>query len=194
MEGFLRRRGMAPRGGEAMRRVMYGAACTLDGFIADLQHGVEWLRWSDDVSAISQASLRDADTLVMGRKTYDASRRMGSGPHAGFRNVIFSKTLGAGSVPGAEVIGEDAVAVVKRMRADEGAGICVLGGGELGAALLDADLIDEVGVNIHPLLLGRGIPMFPGRRRSLDLELIEGRAIQYGCIHALYRVVRSGSR
>ena len=174
-----------------MRRVIYGAACTLDGFIATVDHGVEWLRWSDDVSAISQASLKNVDTMVMGRKTYDAARRMGSGAYAGFRNIVFSKTLGPDSAPGIDVIAEDAVAVLTRLKAGDGGGICVLGGAKLATALLNADLIDEVGVNIHPVLLGQGIPMFLSRDHALDLELIEGRLIQHGCLYALYRVVRS---
>jgi dihydrofolate reductase len=171
-----------------MRRVIYGAACSLDGFIARLDHGVDWLRYSGDVAAITDASLRGVDTMVMGRKTYEAARRLGSGSYPGFRNLVFSRTLEPVSAADVEIISDDAVSVMRRLKSAEGGGICVLGGGELAAVLLDANLIDEVGVNIHPVLLGRGIPMFPGRQRQLGLELIETRAIEHGCIYALYRV------
>jgi dihydrofolate reductase len=154
---------------------------------------VDWLRWSDDVSAITKATLTDVDTMVMGRKTYDVARRMGSGIYAGFRNIVFSRTPGLESPPEVDVIAEDAAKVLRRLKAGDGAGICVLGGGELAAALLDADVIDEVGVNIHPILLGSGVPMFPSRQRSLDLELIESRPIEHGCIFARYRVTRPGA-
>src|SRR5688572_20007796 len=106
-----------------MRRVIYGAACTLDGFIAGLDHSVAWLRWSDDVSAISQASLVGVDTMVMGRKTYEVARRMGSGYYRGFRNVVFSKTLGPESAPGVDVIAADAAVVIGRLKSGDGAGI-----------------------------------------------------------------------
>jgi dihydrofolate reductase len=176
-----------------MRRVIYGAACSLDGFIARLDHGVDWLHWSSEVAAISQASLHGVDTIVMGRKTFEVARRAGSGSYAGFKNLVFSRTLQPEATGDIELIAEDAVTVIGRLKSGAGGGICVLGGGELAADLLDADLIDEVGVNVHPVLLGRGIPMFPSRSRQVDLELIEARPIERGCVYALYRVARPAS-
>jgi dihydrofolate reductase len=103
---------------------------------------------------------------------------------------VFSRTLTPESAPGVELSREDAATFVARLKTAPGGGICVMGGGELAASLLDADLVDEVGLNIHPVLLGDGIPMFPTRRIPLELELIETRAIAHGCVYALYRVNR----
>jgi dihydrofolate reductase len=67
--------------------------------------------------------------------------------------------------------------------------ICVLGGGDLAASLFHAGVIDEVGLNIHPVLLGSGVPFFRDAGR-IGLELIESRSIAGGCVYALYRVRR----
>jgi dihydrofolate reductase len=64
-----------------------------------------------------------------------------------------------------------------------------MGGGKLARSLLEAGLIDEVGVNIHPILLGTGKPVFPPLRSELALELIRTEQLSGGCIYALYRRV-----
>lgn len=173
-----------------MRHVIYGAACSLDGFIAREDHGVDWLRWSDDVGAITEATLRDVDCIVMGRKTYEVALRSGMRAYPGYRNCVFSRTLAPDPAGAVEVIAEDAAVAVRRLRSEEGGRICVMGGGELASGLLNAGLIDEIGLNIHPILLGRGIPMFPLRDRAIDLELVESRVIQHECVYVLYRVKR----
>ena len=69
---------------------------------------------------------------------------------------------------------------------DEGA--AVMGGGELARSLFEADLIDEVGFNIHPVLLGSGIPAFHQMSRQINLELVTSRAFKNGCVLVTYRV------
>ena len=60
------------------------------------------------------------------------------------------------------------------------------------ATLFAADLIDQVGVNIHPLLLGEGIPLFRPMRRLIELDLIQTEQLARGCVYALSRVHRPG--
>jgi len=50
-------------------------------------------------------------------------------------------------------------------------------------------MVDEIGFNIHPLLLGGGIPLFRAMQRRVGLELIEARAMDRGCVLVRYRVV-----
>jgi dihydrofolate reductase len=58
-----------------MRKVTFGAACSLDGFIARPDHAVDWLRWSKDVGEITNRFWKTIDTVVMGRKTYEVAAR-----------------------------------------------------------------------------------------------------------------------
>jgi dihydrofolate reductase len=63
-----------------------------------------------------------------------------------------------------------------------------MGGGDLARTIFEADLIDEVGLNIHPVLLGKGIPLFHPMTRQIDLELLECRPFRNGCVYVTYRV------
>jgi len=86
-------------------------------------------------------------------------------------------------------IAEDAVIVVKRLKeAEEGGDIYVMGGGMLAQSLFEADLIDEIGFNIQPVLLGSGIPLFHEMSRQIDLEMKECRPLSKGCVFLSYRV------
>ncbi len=172
-----------------MRTVTYGAACSLDGYIAGPAGEMDWLLWSDEVAAVMSAYWATVDTVLMGRRTWEAAAQKGMNPYPGVRNVVFSRTLDPGVGRGVEVVSSDPAEFVRALREAEGRGICLMGGGELAACLLDAGVVDEVGLNVHPLLLGGGIPLFRGTRR-LDLEPAETRTFSTGCVYSRYRIRR----
>lgn len=172
-----------------MRKVTYGGGNSLDNYIAGPNEEIDWLRWSDDAAAVSAASWKGVDTMLMGRKTFEFAQRMGGGPEMkGIRSYVFSRTLE--SVPdGVELVREDAADFVRRLKSGEGGDIIVMGGGELGSALIEAGLVDEIGLAIQPVLLGGGTPLFRHFSRRIDLELIETRAMERECVLVRYRVV-----
>ena len=172
------------------RKVTFGVASSLDNFIAREDHAVDWLMWSDEVSALTSAYWKTVDTVVMGRKTYEAAVANGLTAYPDVRNYVFSRTMEKAPDPRVEIVRGDAADFVRELRAGEGKGICVMGGGEVARDLFEADLVDEVGLNIHPVLLGSGIPLFHGMSRQVDLELIESKVLRTGCVYVLYRVKR----
>ncbi len=174
-----------------MRTVTYGAACSLDMFIAGPDDSVDWLIWSDDVTTFMREFWPTIDTILMGRKTYEVSLKMGGGSEAsdsGVTTYVFSRTLK--EAKGATIVSEDAGGFVRELKAQPGKGICVMGGGELAHTLFQADVIDEFGLNIHPLLLGSGVPLLPPVGRRIDLELVSTKPMHGGCVLANYRVKR----
>ena len=172
------------------RTVTFGVACSLDMFIARADHSVDWLRWSTDVTAITSAFWKSIDTVVMGRKSFDVAQGMGGASYGKVKCYVFSRTLAPQKTAGAEMVRGEAVEFVRGLRVQRGKGICVMGGGELARSLFEADVIDEVGLNIHPVLLGSGIPLFHAMPKQIDLELTECRQIQHGCVYVTYRVKR----
>ena len=66
-----------------------------------------------------------------------------------------------------------------------------MGGGEFAQSLLAAGLIDQIGLNIHPILLGSGIPTFRDPARRIKLALTGCRMIDGGCILANYNVLHA---
>ena len=172
-----------------MRTVTYGGACSLDGFLAGLDGSMDWLHFSRDVQDVMAAYWATIDTVLMGRKTWEVAARSGGGPATGpsVTTYVFSRTLRE-VPPGVRLVANDAGEFVGRLRRQRGTGICLMGGGELARALFEADLIDEVGLNIHPVLLGSGLPAFHDPGRRIRLELVESRVLEGGCVLATYRV------
>lgn len=174
-----------------MRTVTYGAACSLDGFIVGPGGALDWLLYSKDVEAYMKDYWARIDTLVMGRKTWEAATAQSGGKGGGMRGVksyVFSRTLTSIPGKGVELVREDAGEFVRRLKAAPGKEICVFGGSDFARALFAAGLVDAVGLNIHPVLLGSGVPLFQDPGRRISLELKENRAMEGGCILALYRV------
>ena len=84
----------------------------------------------------------------------------------------------------------DAAEFVRKLKRKKGKGIVVFGGGELAKSLFEADLIDEVVLNIHPVLLGSGIPLFHEMKKQIDLELLDSKILKGGYLVVIYRVKR----
>ena len=174
-----------------MRKVIYGAACSLDGFIAGEDGALDWLHFSKDVEAVIARTWRSIDTVLMGRGTWTAGREMSGGETPsmpGVATYVFSRTLARIDVPGVTVVRDDAAGFVERLKRAEGRDICLMGEGVLARSLFAAGLVDEVGLNVHPVLLGRGVPFFRDAGRRIPLELVENRTIDGGCVLATYRV------
>ena len=170
-----------------MRKVTFGCAHSLDNFIAREDGAVDWLLWSKEVNAIMKAYWKTIDTVLMGRKTYDVTARLGSGAYPGVKNYVCSRTLKRSPQREIELI-RDAAKFVASLKPEKGKGICVIGGGVLAQSLFAADLIDEVGLNVHPVLLGSGVPLFHALSRQIDLKLIECRQLSKGCVLLRYEV------
>jgi len=175
-----------------MRKVTFGGASSLDNFLAREDGAVDWLMWSDEAAAVTNDYWPKVDCILMGRKTYEVALGNGSASGAeddgGIKTYVFSRTLKQEDHPGAEIVSENAADFVKQLKEQDGREICVMGGGDLARTLFEAGLIDEIGFNIHPVLLGSGVPLFHGMNRQIDLELIECRPFKNGCVYVIYRV------
>jgi dihydrofolate reductase len=188
-----------------MRKATFGCANSLDNYIAREDGSYDWLMWSNEVNEIMKEYWPRIDTIVMGRKTWDISRasapkpkkkkstgakkQSSDKPHPPMATYVFSKSLKAGKADdGAVIVNDDPAKFVRELKKRDGKEICIMGGGELARPLLEAGVIDEVGVNIHPVLLGSGIPLFHKMSRQIDLELIECRPMKNGCVYMLYCV------
>ena len=173
-----------------MRKITAGFGCSVDNYIAGRDGAVDWLRWDEEVAQIAAEYWKTIDTVIMGGRTYEAAVAMGTTSYPGAANIVFSRTLPAPASPDVRVVRDDAVEFVNRLKHSEGAGICVMGGGALVSSLLDAGLIDELGLNIHPILLGSGIPVFQGVAHTVHLECLSARQLANGCLYVLYRVMQ----
>lgn len=186
-----------------MRKVVFGGANSLDNFIAREDGAVDWLMWSDEAAELMRDMWTRFDTMVMGRKTYDVAmanapkpkgKKAKANPYGDTRTVVFSRTLEAGERDGVEFRDDEPGKFVAKLKKEKGKDICIMGGGDLARTLFEAGVIDEIGFNIHPILLGSGIPLFHKMKKQIDLELIECKAMKNGCVYVLYKVKHAEAR
>jgi dihydrofolate reductase len=174
-----------------MRKVTFGGASSLDNFIARKDDSVDWLMWSKEAGEVIKDYWKTIDTIVMGRRTYEVAARSGSkGGYSGVKTYVFSRTIKKKNSKNLMFVSEDAASFVRRLKEEDGKDICVMGGGVLAKSLFEAGLIDEIGLNIHPVLLGSGIPLFYEMPQQIDLELVKCQELSNGCVVVTYRTKR----
>jgi dihydrofolate reductase len=170
-----------------MRKVTFRVANSLDNYIARKDGSVDWILRSEDTDSSLAAFWETIDTVLWGRKTYELVKgRMPA--YKGVKNYVFSHTMKESADKGVEIINGDAIEFVRNMKNQEGKDIFVMGGGELAKSLFEGALIDEVGMNIHPILLGSGIPLFHEMKDQINLALLECKSLKNGCVLISYRV------
>lgn len=176
-----------------MRKITFGCANSLDNFIAGKNGELDWLMWSDEVTALTGDFWGKIDTILMGRKTFEISLKH-AGEQAeqvedsGIKTYVFSRTLKNGDYKDVEIVSENAAEFVGELKNQDGKEICVMGGGDFAKTLFEAGLIDEIGFNIHPVLLGSGVPLFLEMDKQINLELLECKPLKNGCVYVLYKV------
>ena len=171
-----------------MRKVVYGGAMSLDGYIAGPKGEYDWIVTDPDIDFSSLMSR--FDTFLIGRKTFDVMRRMGNtAPAPGITNIVFSRTLRPEDCPQA-VLSDNAERVVADLRTKAGKDIALFGGGELFRSLLAAGLVDEIAMSLVPVLLGGGIPLLPAPADRARLRLRKHRVYEKtGTIGLEYDIV-----
>jgi dihydrofolate reductase len=153
----------------------YYTATTLDGFIADEQHGLEWLftRQQDRAGPLNYDDfVADVGAVAMGSTTYEwILRHEASGwPYDVPCWVFTHRQLEPPSGAAVTFTQGDVEHVHAEMvEAAAGRNVWVVGGGDLAGQFSDARLLDEVIVYIAPVTLGAGAPLLP-RRCELRLE------------------------
>ena len=175
-----------------MRRLRYGVAMTMDGFIAGPNGEYDWI--VHDSSIDFAAMFAEYDTLLMGRGTYEVASEDGkTWDSFGQRWVVVSTTMRPEDHPNVTVLSSGVAEAVAAMKAQAGPApqkdIWLFGGGVLFRSMLDAGLVDTVEVAVMPVMIGSGIPLMPdGRRQSLRLD--ESKTLPSGILMLKYSIAK----
>ena len=194
-----------------MRKIIVHEFITLDGVIqapgganedtdGGFVHG-GWTMpyWHDDIGKRFFQVMAQADTLLLGRKTWQihggAFEPMPVGDPFGdvmngIRKVVVSTTLkSAAGWRNSTLISGNVVEAVRKLKEQPGKDILMDGSSVLIHTLAENDLVDEYSLHVYPLVLGSGKRLFPEGKR-IDLELIESRALPTGVLFQQYQPAR----
>ncbi|MEO5766673.1 MAG: dihydrofolate reductase family protein, partial [Casimicrobiaceae bacterium] len=130
------------------------------------------------------------DTVLVGRRTYDVACAFPQWPYAGRNVVVFTRAGARIASPNTIATARAPADIVAELRSRDGKDLWLVGGGALVASFVDADLIDDVIVSIHPLLLGDGVALFAGGARRMSLALVGERRFPSGLVQLSYRAER----
>ncbi|AIC15427.1 dihydrofolate reductase family protein [Nitrososphaera viennensis] len=168
------------------RKVKLFIAPSLDCYIARSDGSVDWLFTDGDYG---YAKFYDSiDTVIMGRETYETVLKLEEHPYKDKKCYVFTRNPGE-KYRNVEFV-SDVVGVTESLvRSTEGKDIWLEGGGEINSILLDAGLIHEIIVSVHPIILGSGIPMFNNGIKQADMKLVDLVRYDNGLVQMHYQLL-----
>lgn len=180
-----------------MRKVIVSEFIALDGVVED-PHLWTLPYWNDDMAQYKNSELMgDVDTLLLGRVTYegfaaawpersgdDYSDKMNSMP-----KYVVSTTLDNDSATwnNSTVISENVVEEIQKLRQQPGGDILIFGSADLVNSLLAHGLIDELHLQLYPIVLGSGKRLFQDGLGTSKLELVDSKTTETGVNILTYR-------
>lgn len=171
-----------------MRKIILSLAVSLDGFIEDSAGNFDWCFTDQDYGMT--AFFQRIDSLFIGRKSYELVQSMGDSAMAGFpqlKEYVFSTTLNHVK-PGAVLIKNNLLQEVKKIKDEPGKDIWLFGGASLITSLMNLQLVDEISLAIHPVILGGGKPVFQDIKGRVPLTLKNTEKYDSGLVSVLYDV------
>ncbi|MET8652595.1 dihydrofolate reductase family protein [Nocardia aurea] len=181
-----------------MRKITAGLFISLDGIIDNPQ---DWHfpYFNDEMGAAVNAQLATADTLLLGRETYESfagawpEREAAGGADAGMaralgdaRKIVVSHRELTSDWRNSELLRGDLVEAVTALKAEPGAtDIAMSGSPSIVRQLLAARLLDELHLLVHPLLVRKGAKLFDDGD-PIPLRLLSSRAFTTGVLHLVY--------
>ncbi|WP_280353796.1 dihydrofolate reductase family protein [Nocardia otitidiscaviarum] len=181
-----------------MRKITAGLFISLDGVIEDPQ---DWHfpYFDDDMGEAVGAQLGGADTLLLGRNTYDSfASAWPEREAAGGDDAVFAKSLGdARKVVvthreldsdwrNSEVLSGDLLTAVRALKQEPGAtDIAMSGSPSVVRQLLAAGLLDELHLMVHPIAVRKGMRLFD-EGDPIPLKLLSARTFSSGVQYLVY--------
>lgn len=157
-----------------MKKIKLFIAMTLDGYIATADHSLDWLFEVDgrDDNGFNRF-IGQIDTVIMGRTTYDwvMNEMAGDYPYKLHTSYVYTRQ-NREDTQYVTYINEPVSELGKRLKAQAGKDIWIVGGGQLICDFITADLVDEMILTISPVLLGAGIRLFPEGNYKSKWELL----------------------
>lgn len=177
---------------------------SLDGYFSGPGGDISWFKSAIDAEfqEFSSASVGGADLMLFGRVTYEMMASYWPTPAATQQNpvvaegmnrtpkIVFSRTLTRATWSNTRIVKNHVAAEIRKLKAEPGKGLVLLGSGSLIAQLAPQGLIDSFSCMLNPVALGAGKTMFAGIAEQLALKLMSTRTFKNGNVLLNYEPMR----
>ena len=173
-----------------MRKIILNLAVSLDGLIEGPNGEYDWCFTDQDYGFT--AFLESIDTIFMGRKSYEmmAGLEDENMKFPSKKKYVFTNSLKEVS-DGFTILSGDIAKKINTLRSEEGKDIWLFGGAELTTSMMKMDLVDELSMAIHPILLGQGKPLFQNLEGRRYWELLDVDQYSSGMVILSYKRSKS---
>ena len=170
-----------------MRKIILGVAVSLDGFIEGPNGEYDWCFTDQDYGM--KDFMKGIDAIFYGRKCYEMMMGFdhgGPNPYAKMKHYVFSNTL-TKAYEGTELISGDIVKQVMDIKNQPGKDIWLFGGAEITTTFINQNLVDEMGLAVHPILLGAGKLLFNNIESRKPFKLKSSKEYSSGLVMLTYQ-------
>ena len=192
-----------------MRKIIFLMHVSLDGLVAGPNGEMDWITYDDEVQAAGHVLHQTTDAAIYGRVTYqmmesyfptlldNPAADKGDLAHAKWLDrstkMVFSKTLKSVAWKNTVIIHDNIAEEMKRIKAQAGQDMWMLGSPTLAREFMRSDLIDEYRLNVNPVVLGKGMPLFAGLDKPINLKLLEAKTYKCGVVGMRYEPIRTST-
>lgn len=177
-----------------MKKIILYIAASIDGRIAEPDGNIEWLSEfpiAKEMNYSYKEFIASIDTIIMGGRSWRELSNMDAMETYADKAVYVVSRHNWGESENLKFITENVIECITALRNEPGKDIWLFGGGELISMLLTADLIDEMQIAYLPVILGKGIPLFPEQPKELKWKLTGSKSYNSDSVIIEYQKIKS---
>jgi dihydrofolate reductase len=178
-----------------MRKIALLMHTSLDGFVAGPNGEIGWIKLSDELFEYVNTVTAKSDTAnywpTAGDKPNATKHEV---DHSRWANnalkIVVSKTLEKTDWQNTRIIHENVEEEILKLKSQPGKDMLMIGSPTLAHYFMDKGLFDELYINVNPIVLGEGKPLFKDAKEKINLKLLEVKTFEIGVVGLHYEVVR----
>jgi len=175
---------------------------SLDGFASGINGQMDWIHVDDEIFDYGAERIYATDTALYGRKTYQlmesywptAADQANATRHdiehskwyKHVKKIVLSKTMKEENLINTQIISNNLVDEINRLKQSTEKEILLFGSPTAGHSLMSENLIDDYWLNVNPVLLGNGIPVFKDIKTKTDMSLVTSKVFSSGVVCLYY--------
>lgn len=188
-----------------MRKLKLQVQTSVDGFMSSTDGKLDWAEWNwtEDIKKYVGAITDPVDCILLGRKLAEGfipawegrlndpdAAENGAVKFVGTNKIVFTSTLDKIDGKNVEIVKDDAIEYIKKLKQQPGRDIIVYGGSSFVSSLVEAGLIDEYNLFVNPAAIGKGLTIFGKLPENLKLLLKDCKKFDCGIVLHRYEPVK----